>query len=181
MTVDEMRADIAMRSKRGISFILASILLWAGISIIWMLPIPNTLTSNFLTFCLTAPLVPLAYAISRVIKAEFSSSGNPLNNLGILFSIGQMLYLPIAIWAFSGAPDKMVMIVAIIFGAHLLPFSWLFKSRAYLVAAVFIPILITGVGWNLAETRTFVIPLVMLTIELLFAALLCMENRRSGY
>jgi len=117
--------------------------------------------------------------MSRVIKAEFSVKGNLLNNLGILFSFNQLLYLLIAIWAFSGAPGKMVMIIAVIFGAHLLPFSWLYKSRAYLVMSVLIPVLITGVGWNLNAGQLFIIPIVMLFVEILFSAWLFIENRHS--
>ena len=179
MTTDEMRIDMARRGKRGLSFILASIIIWAIISMVWLLPLPNIPTRNFLTFCFAAPLIPLAFVMSRVIKAEFSVKGNLLNNLGILFSFNQLLYLLIAIWAFSGAPGKMVMIIAVIFGAHLLPFSWLYKSRAYLVMSILIPVLTTGVGWNLNAGQLFIIPIVMLFVEILFSAWLFIENRYS--
>jgi hypothetical protein len=177
-SIDEMRADIARRTKRGISFILASVFIWAAISVVWLLPIPNILAKNLLTFCFAAPLLPIAYVLSRIIKAEFSARENPLNKLGILFSMNQLLYLLIAIWAFAGAPDKMVVIIAIVFGAHLLPFSWLYRSKAYLVIAVIVPILITIIGWNLAEDSLFIVPLVMLLVEIIFSLWLFAENRR---
>jgi len=64
-----------------------------------------------LTFCITAPLVPLAYMISKIIKAEFSAKDNPLNSLGILFSMNQFLYLLIAMWVYPTVPGKMVMVI----------------------------------------------------------------------
>ena len=42
-----------------------------------------------------------------------------------------MLYLLIAMWIYAAVPDKMVMVIAIIFGAHLLPFGWLYDSKVY--------------------------------------------------
>lgn len=56
------------------------------------------LSKNFYTFCATAPLVPLAYMISKVIGVEFSDRENLLNSLGLLFSFNQLLYLLIAMW-----------------------------------------------------------------------------------
>ncbi|HBN95089.1 MAG TPA: hypothetical protein DDZ66_02220, partial [Firmicutes bacterium] len=129
--MDLTRRDLASRTKRGLHFIIASIVLWTGILLVWLLPVESVLTRNLLTFFCTAPLMPLAFLISKVLKAEFSAKDNALNNLGILFSINQFLYILIAMWAYAAAPTNMVMILAMIFGAHLLPFSWLYQSRAY--------------------------------------------------
>ncbi|MGE5417875.1 MAG: DUF7010 family protein [Acidobacteriota bacterium] len=174
-----MRADIASRTKRGISFILASIVLWIGITVVWVLPIENISMRNLLTFCCSAPLMPLAFLFSKVVKAEFSIKGNPLNNLGILFSVNQMLYLLIAIWAFSGAPEKMVMIIAIIFGAHLLPYSWLYNSKAYLVMSIIIPVLVTVLGWDINREQVFVIPCAVVIAEIVFTIWLVIENSKN--
>ncbi|HEY9061133.1 MAG TPA: hypothetical protein VIO64_11635 [Pseudobacteroides sp.] len=179
MTINEMRLDIAKRNKKGISFILASIILWMGIFVIWLLPIKDILTRNLFTFFCTAPLVPLAFLISRIIKAEFSAKDNPLNNLGILFSINQFLYILIAMWAYAAAPSKMVMILAIIFGAHLLPFSWLYRSKAYMVMSIIIPIVILGVGSSLKSEHTFILPGIMTIFEIVFAIWLTLENRKE--
>lgn len=176
MTIDEMRTDLSSRTKRGISFILASIILWMGITVVWLLPIENILMQNLLTFCCSAPLMPIAFAFSKLIKADFSVKDNPLNNLGILFSINQMLYLLIAIWAFSGAPEKMVMIIGVIFGAHLLPYSWLYNSKAYLVMSIIIPVLVTALGWNLSREQIFLIPGTMVLAEVAFTLWLAREN-----
>lgn len=179
MTINEMRLDIAKRNKKGISFIFASIVLWMGILVIWLLPIKDVLTRNLFTFFCTAPLVPLAFLISKIIKAEFSAKDNPLNNLGILFSINQFLYILIAMWSYAAAPTKMVMILAIIFGAHLLPFSWLYRSKAYMVMSIIIPIVILGVGSNLKAEHTYIVPGIMIVFEIVFATWLSLENRKE--
>lgn len=174
MAVEEARVDIARRTKSGLSFILASVVIWAAIAGVWLLPIENVLARNLFTFFCTAPLVPLAFAFSRLIKAEFSATDNPLHGLGFLFSLNQLSYILIAMWAYSQAPEHMVMILAIIFGAHLLPFSWLYKSRAYLVFSVAIPLAALTVGVTVGAPH--VIALMMVGVEAAFAAWLTVET-----
>ena len=50
--------------------------------------------------------------------------------------MNQMLYLPIAMWACTVSPKAMLMIYAIIFGAHLLPFAWVYDCKAYMVISI---------------------------------------------
>lgn len=174
MNLDELRIDISKRAKKGLSFILASIIIWCAILIVWLLPIEDISTKNLLTFCCTGPLLPLSYMVSKFIKAEFSIKNNPLNNLGLLFSLNQFLYILIAMWVYPTVPDKMVMVLAIIFGAHLLPFGWLYKSKAYSVMSVIISFtaLIIGVFFN-----TITVAISMIILEIIFSIWLTFENK----
>ncbi|WP_412927843.1 DUF7010 family protein [Globicatella sp. PHS-GS-PNBC-21-1553] len=51
-------------------FILASIIIWCTVLIIHLTSLP-ILTKNLFTFCSTAPLMPLAFLISKVIKVDW--------------------------------------------------------------------------------------------------------------
>ena len=57
-----------------------------------------------------------------------------------------MLYILIAMWAFGQKPECMLMIYAMVFGAHLLPFSWIYESRTYLVMSIVITIGSLAIG-----------------------------------
>lgn len=177
MNLDELRTDITKRTKKGLPFIIASVIIWCAVLVVWLLPIKNILTKNLLTFCCTAPLVPLAYMISKIIKAEFSIKDNPLSKLGLLFSCNQFLYILIAMWIYYTVPNKMVMVLAIIFGAHLLPFGWLYKSKAYSVMSVLISftMLIIGIMFN-----AVVVSIVMVVFEIIFCIWLMLENWVPG-
>ncbi|MBU3204946.1 DUF7010 family protein [Clostridium algidicarnis] len=174
MNLDQLRMDIAKRSKKGIHFIIASVIIWCAVLVVWLLPIKNIITKNLLTFCFTTPLLPLAYMISKIIKAEFSVKDNPLNKLGILFSYNQFLYILIAMWVYPTVPDKMVMVLAVIFGAHLMPFGWLYKSKAYSVMSVIISfsIFIIGIMFN-----AVIVSIIMITFEVIFCFCLIVENK----
>lgn len=136
--INELRLDCALKQKRGLHIILASIIIWLAIAIIHFSSI-SILTKNLLPFVCAAVLLPLSYFISKLINVDFQNKNNPLTELGILFSVNQVLYLLIAMWIYPTVPEKMLMILAIIFGAHLLPYSWLYKSRVYLILSILIP------------------------------------------
>ena len=174
MNLDEMRLDGAIKQKKGLHFILASVILWSAVLAVHLTTL-HILTKNLLTFCFTAPLVPLAFMISKIIKVDFTNKDNPLTNLGVLFSVNQMLYLLIAMWIYNAIPEKMVMILAMIFGAHLLPYGWLYNSKSYMVLSIVIPVLVLIIGVNFPPS--FVAGS-MIAVEIIFSLLLINEVKK---
>lgn len=177
MTLTEMKLDIAKRQKKGIHFILASIFIWGAILIVQLSAFP-ILTKNLLTFCFSAPLLPLAFIISKIIKVDFTSKDNPLSRPGLLFSINQVLYILIAVWVYPTVPDKLVMILAMIYGAHLLPYSWLYDSKSYFYISIILTpaILVIGIIYN-----PVIIAAIMLTCQIIFSILLLFEIKIFNY
>ena len=172
--INELRLDCALKQKRGLHIILASIIIWLVIAIIHFSSIP-ILTKNLFTFVCAAVLLPLSYLVSKLINVDFQNKSNPLTELGILFSFNQALYLLIAMWIYPTIPEKMLMILAIIFGAHLLPYSWLYKSSVYLVLSILIPFLALIIGLN---SKPAILALTMMGIEIIFSIALVRENRK---
>jgi hypothetical protein len=176
MSLTELRLDCARKQKMGLHFIVASIFIWGAVLGVHLTDW-HILTKNLYTFFCTAPLVPLAFFISKPLKIDFQNKENPLTNLGILFSMNQLLYLLIAMWIFSAVPDKMLMVIAMIFGAHLMPYGWLYKSKTYIVLSVVVPLAALFVGLNYAP---YVLAVMMIFVEIAFCIALILENRRLG-
>ena len=174
MNLDQLRLDCALKQKKGLHFIIASVFIWTAITEVNFTSLP-VLTKNLMTFCFTAPLMPLAYLISKIIKVDFSNKGNPLTRLGILFSLNQLIYILIVMWVYPTVPDKMVMILAMVFGAHLLPFGWLYKSKSYIVLSIIIPVVALIIGINYSAA---IVALVMILIEIMFSILLHFEVKK---
>ena len=86
-----------------------------------------------------------------------------------------MIYLLIAMWVFSAVPQKLVMVYAMIFGAHLLPYGWAYRSKAYYVFAVLIPILALMLGLRYSQA---VVAGVVCVIEIVFCILLAIEVKK---
>lgn len=174
MNLEELRLDCSIKQKKGLHFILASIIIWCAVWVIHLTSLP-ILSKNLFTFCCTAPLMPLAYMISKAIKVDFTNKENPLTNLGVLFSLNQMLYLLIAMWIYQEVPEKMLMVLAMIFGAHLMPYGWLYKSKTYISMSVFIPIVVLIIGLNF---KPHIIAAIMILFEIVFSLLLIVEIKK---
>jgi len=74
-------------------------------------------------------------------------------------------------WVYPAVPEKMVMILAMIFGAHLLPYGWLYQSKSYMVMSVVIPIIALIVGVNFPPqlvAGVMVLAVVVLSLLLVF-------------
>ena len=173
MDLDTLRKDCARKQKKGLPFILTSILIWTGILCVHLTGLP-ILTKNLLTFCCAAPLVPVAFLISKAIGVDFQGKDNPLTKLGVLFTLNQILYLLIAMWVYHAVPDKMLMVFSMIFGAHLMPYSWLYESKSYLAFSIAVPILSLILGLLFPP---YVMAAVMIGVEILFSTLLYLETR----
>ena len=122
MELSELQKDCARRQKKGLHFIMASVVRWGIILVSHLTPF-SIETKNLITFCSSAVLFPLAWGLAKALKIDFEGKGNPLTKAGIIFSINQMLYILIVMWVFAAGPNKMLMVYAMIFGAHLMPFG----------------------------------------------------------
>lgn len=174
MDLNELRTDCALKQKKGLHIIMASVIIWIAVFCVHLTQLP-VLTKNFITFCCTAPLLPISYFISKMIKVDFQNKSNPLTNLGVLFSINQILYLIIAMWIYPTIPEKMLMVIAIIFGAHLMPYSWLYRSKSYFLLSIVIPILALIIGLNF---EPFILAAFMILVEIMFSVLLFFEVKK---
>ena len=174
MNLDELRFDCAIKQKKGLHIIMASVIIWIAVLCVHLTTLPM-LTKNLFTFCCTAPLLPISYLISKILKIDFQNKKNPLTNLGVLFSVNQIIYLLIAMWIYPTIPEKMLMVIAIIFGAHLMPYSWLYKSKSYFILSIAIPIVSLIVG---LKFETHILAIVMICIEVLFSVLLSYEVKK---
>ena len=134
--MDALKKDAIMTQKKGLPFIMASVVIWI---LIFVLQLGNKgiKATNMLTFMCSCLLMPLAFFFSKIVKADiFQKTDNPINKMGFLCTMNQMLYILIVMWAFSQKPDAMMMLYAMVFGAHLLPFGWLYNSRGYTFASI---------------------------------------------
>ena len=174
MNLNEIKRDCAVKQKKGLHFILASIIIWIAVSFVHISSLP-ILTKNLFTFCCTAPLLPISYLISKIIKVDFQNKENPLTNLGVLFSVNQILYLLIAMWIYPTIPEKMLMVIAMIFGAHLLPYSWLYSSKSYMFFSILIPLMALIIG---LKSEPFILAKTMIIVEIIFSICLITENKR---
>lgn len=174
MNLEALRTEITLQQKKGLPFIITSAILWGLITIVTALQLPIT-TQNILVFCCSGFLMPIAYQVGKKLNINVFAKQNELGQLGTLFTMNQALYMLIVMWVYAAVPEKMVMVYAMVFGAHLLPYSWLYKSIGYKIFAVAIPIIALALG---NFFNSFAVALAMTIIEVLFTITLFIETKR---
>ena len=174
LEVTELKMENIKSQKRGLPFIMASVVLWALITGIQMTSF-TTSQKNMGAFCCSVLLMPVACLFAKVMKADlFANKDNPINKLGFLCTMNQMLYILIVMWAFSECPDRMIMLYAMIFGAHLLPFGWLYEAKAYIVLSIAETVLALVVGLVFGNAAVGVLMVVLGTV---LSVCLLVQNR----
>lgn len=176
MKLEELKDEIIADQKKGLPFMMAAVLIWTMIAVVSNMTMPMA-TKNTIIFCCSCPLMPLAFIFGKLLNVNIFSRKNPLANLGLLFTLNQMLYLLIVMWVFNAEPTHMVMVYAMVFGAHLLPFSWLYRSKAYCffsIAEAFVA-LIVGCLFN-----SVVVALVLVAMEAMLVVSLFLELRKNA-
>ena len=171
----ELKTEVMKLQKKGLPFMLTSVVIWTAVTIVRTLPV-DIMTKNLYTFYCTSFLLPGAVIFSLITGAKiFAKRQNPFNKLGMLNTMNQMLYLLIVMWAFSQKPDAMLMLFAMVFGAHLLPFSWLYESKTYLVMS-----LVTTIGSMLISIflPEVYVGIFMIVCQIVMSALLLIECKK---
>lgn len=168
--IDQLKKENIESQKKGLPFIMASVVIWM---IIFFLQLGNRAiyTTNLYTFISSCLLMPLAYLFSKIVKADiFEKTENPISKLGFLCTLNQMLYILIVMWAYNQKPEAMTMLYAMVFGAHLLPFGWVYNSRAYIVVSIAetVGALILGVCFGNGVTAVFIALMEVALVVFLF-------------
>ncbi|WP_414048664.1 DUF7010 family protein [Macrococcus animalis] len=175
MQLDHLKRDIIITQKKGLPFICASVMIWGLIAIIASLDIDIQL-KNILVFVCSTPLMLFAWLFGKVLKVDIFKNENPLGKLGFIFTLNQMIYLLIVMWVFNAVPEKMIMVYSMVFGAHLLPYSWLYDSKIYAIFSVTIPVIALVLG-NLYSIN--ILPIAMVVIEIIFVIVLFLEMKQE--
>jgi hypothetical protein len=176
ISFNELKKDAQEIQKKGLPFMMASVVIWSLILGIQFLNI-NVTQRNLLTFTCSVILMPLAYLFSKLVKADiFKKTDNPVNKLGFVFTMNQMLYILIVMWAYSERPEAMLMLYAMVFGAHLLPFSWIYDTKAYAAVSIIetIGALIITLIWGSRITAAF-----MITMQIIISTWLYLNIRKA--
>lgn len=166
-----LKKEAQLSQKKGLPFMMASVIIWALIIVVRFMDI-SIVAKNMYTFCCSCFLMPLAFLFGKIIKVEiFAKMDNPIRKLALLCTLNQMLYLTIVMWAYNQKPEAMLMLYGMVFGAHLLPYGWVYDSKSYTIAAIVNTIgsLIVGLVWGSIAAAAFVMTVQIIVCISLFA------------
>ncbi|PRO67265.1 DUF7010 family protein [Alkalicoccus urumqiensis] len=132
--VEQWRLELSLRGKNGIAFLSAGAVIWTVITVLHFLPL-SLFQQNTGVLFTTGIMFPLSLVFSALYQADWKLEGHPLAALGLYLNLAQLMYFPLLFWAFSEAPEQVVLFLAVITSAHFYPYGWFYNSRAYYVMA----------------------------------------------
>ncbi|MET3576088.1 DUF7010 family protein [Bhargavaea ullalensis] len=178
MDLNELRQDLALRNKNGLPFLLSGMTVWILATVWFSLPVELEL-QNIGLFVLSGIMFPLAVGLSSLLKTDWKSEGNPLGSLGLILNVAQFMYFPLVFWAFGVHPETMLLIFAVITGAHLFPYGWVYMTKAYYFLAPAMAIAVTVIGWNGDSSVRWLIPLTMALLLMALNMWLWLDYRKK--
>ena len=123
-------------------------------------------------------IFPTGVMLGTLLGIRVMTRDNPLGTLGGLVAAVQAFFIPVFIVVYQFTPQYLPLTVGLLGGAHFLPYSWIYRSRAYIVVSIG-----TGLASLVLGTvaLTFAYTLVPLAIAVIFAGGVVWirgENRR---
>lgn len=174
-TLDELRADVSARTGRGINAIIAGIGLWTVFAILGLV-IRNEFVLALCYVFGSGLLFPLSLLVAKAMRLDTYAKGNGLGTLAGIIGSVQILFIPLMVGAILLLPAAVPWFLAVLVGAHFLPFSWLFASRAYVFAAVSIPVAAGLIGLLLPAIVPVAVPLTVVVLLAVTAVGLARAN-----
>lgn len=154
----KQKLELSYKAKRGIDFIVSACIVWLLIAFIWTIP-ASAYDKSVLTFIVGSLMLPLALLLSKIFKTQWKIETNPLQPLGLWLNFAQLFYFPFLVFILIKSPEYFVMTYAIITGAHLFPYGWLYNNMAYSVLAGVISVGALILALLLDVDKMFVVPL----------------------
>lgn len=147
--LSELKTDIALEAKKGVGFLWAGGVYWLAMGVVgYILP----LETAALVFLLGMGIVfPLAYLFSTWVDASVITSDHPLASLGGQIAGLNGLFLPVMIVVYAYIPEWTPFTMAVLGGAHFLPYGWLYESRGYVALSIGLSVGATVAAFGLKQ------------------------------
>ncbi|XQY93067.1 DUF7010 family protein [Metabacillus sp. HB246100] len=178
MNITDLRNDVSISAKNGISFLCSGVFIWVLMTIIYFLPMKIGL-QNILALYSTGLMLPLAILLSRMIKVKWNDKENPLSRLGLILNVAQFIYFPIIFWMLFSNPNEFIVFFAIVTGAHFFPYGWLYKAKAYYWFAPIISIAVFIIGSYVGDEFIWLIPMTVPILLVILISFLYTDYRRK--
>lgn len=131
--LSHLKVEFAVKQKKGLPFIMASTVLWT-IMLIAFLTDLNVSAKNMIAMCCSALLMPVGMLFGKILKVDMFCKDNPFSSLSVVAALNQLMYLPIVLWTMYAVPDEMIMVYAIVVGAHFYPIiGFIFRQHIFML------------------------------------------------
>lgn len=173
--LDVERDRLAGLTKRGIGMPAAGFLYWLAVA--WLTRHYSISTAVVLSFFLTGAVFPIGVVFTRLAGGNLFAKSEGLTSLGMMLNFVQLLYWPVVILVWTRSPEWAPWVMAVLFGSHFLPYSWLYRTRAYGFLTLSIAISLTALAFITGDPMMTTVPLVTAACYAITVGWLWKENQ----
>jgi hypothetical protein len=123
-------------------------------------------------------IFPTGVMLGALLRIKVLTTDNPLGTLGGLVAAVQAFFIPVFIVVYQFTPQYLPLAVGLLGGAHFLPYSWIYRSRAYIFVSVGTGLASLVVGTAMLSTAYTLVPLAISLIFAVGVVWIRRENRR---
>ncbi len=153
----DIQKDLSVRTRKGISMFYVGTVYWLLLGLIGFIQMHPKLLG--LIYLIGAGMIfPLGILVSKLMKIDLFANGNPLSTLGGVIGGMQLLFAPILIIIFMEKVEWLPFFVAVLTGAHFLPFAILYSSKAIFFLTFGVVGFTSVVGFLFMESIYLVLP-----------------------
>jgi hypothetical protein len=123
-------------------------------------------------------IFPSGVLLGAMLRINVMTRDNPLGTLGGLVAAVQAFFIPVFIVVYQFTPQYLPLTVGVLGGAHFLPYSWIYRSRAYVFVAVGTGLASLVVGTAMLSSAYTLVPLAIGVVFACGVVWIQRENRR---
>jgi hypothetical protein len=175
MTIDELKTDLIKDAKKGYPFFLAGTLYWLVMGVLGFF----IESQQQLALCYvisTGSIFPMAIVISKIQKINILSK-NPLGVIGGIIGGIQAFYIPVWVIIYIEKFELIPMAIGILGASHFLPYSWIYKSKSYVIFTITMALISFIFGYVIIGQAFSLLPFLLAALYLGQAIALIIETR----
>jgi hypothetical protein len=177
--IQQAKHELALSTKRGFPLVLSGLLFWTIAGVLGFF-LPEEMTLWVYIFGVGL-VFPAGILLSLAMKVDIFAKGNPLGALAGILGGVQILFAPIIIMLFFNEPRWVPFALGVLNGAHFLPYSWVYSSKAYVFQSVATTIVAALSGFLFINSTFVVTPLSIAVVFIISAGFLLKESKRDKF
>lgn len=176
----EARWRLVRITRRGVGMTLAAAAFWAAMAAVCAFAGLDARRLGVFFAVGAALAYPGGLLLNRAFGGDLTARGSEFRGLVGAITVGQLLGGPVIVALLLHDPPLLAFALAVMLGAHFLPYGWLYRAPAYYVLGVGSGVLASVLQALFASRANVAIAGAMALLYLVASAAVLAQNRREG-
>ncbi|WP_338472407.1 hypothetical protein R4Z10_06575 [Niallia sp. XMNu-256] len=178
-TLDLLQSNIIKEAKKGYPILLSGCIVFL---IFAFLPTLFSMDTVYLIWIFGLSVIfPLGLLLSKLLKVNILTTGNPLGTLGGIIAAPQAFYIPVFIIVYMHMPSYLPFTIGLLGGSHFLPYMWIYRSKAYLFVTLGVCFSSLIIGGFFVDYAFIIVPLAISLIYGISVLLILRELKKETF